>query len=193
MPFNTPQKQQYRMDFWAAVAKYGRLRANIATCNRKVVILDTHNAHETKHLLSIGYRPENITVVNKAGPQSVSYVNRAIRPLRVRAKGGDLLEVLDQLDEKFDVINFDSCGPFIPKRDKPYLRGLAEHLGSHGLLGYTFLRGHDSVRDLNGAFRVHQVMHTFYRRGISLVTWNNYVNPIGKGRSPMTWMLLRKS
>ena len=103
--YTSSAKQQYRKSVWDFVA--ANVRKPIA--ERKVAIVDTAAAFETKHLLKLGYAAENITVINRDPHE---FANRYTG---TQLLCGDVFHVLRNIQGKrlpYCTVNLDLCGPY---------------------------------------------------------------------------------
>lgn len=76
---------------------------------RRVLILDTSEALETQFLISKGYEPSNITVINKSAAH-LAWLSRRIAPHRVNTVATDVFDFLEQHYD-FHAVNLDLTCP----------------------------------------------------------------------------------
>lgn len=107
MNYDFEAKQKgYRVPAWVFVERMCSVPRRL----RRVAVLDTAQGLEVRHLVDIGYSPENILAVNYSAAQ-LAAMTKALRTdgiEGVRTKAGDYVEVLMKWDGKLDVIGFDT-------------------------------------------------------------------------------------
>ncbi len=107
MDYDFDAKQKgYRAPAWQAVDRMMKMPRGM----RRVAILDTKQGLEVRHLVALGYRPENILAVNYNAAE-LAVMTKGLRADGidgVRTKAGDFAAVLMKWDERLDVIGFDT-------------------------------------------------------------------------------------
>jgi hypothetical protein len=98
-------KRAYRRTLWNFVDNALRFKNSIK--KRKVLILDTNDAEETSFLIDRGYRPNNITVVNRKQIQLDGLVQR----FGVKTICDDVFNIINNGNNDYDVINLDLTCP----------------------------------------------------------------------------------
>lgn len=140
-------KKAYRRTLWNLVDTALHFKKPQST--RKVLILDTSDAEETLFLIARGYRPENITVVNRNAAELAWLTrrlhDRGINGVKTIAK--DVFEVVGN-NPTFDAINLDLTSP-MNIRLAEFLRGMS--IVDEIVIAVSVLRGRETdviVREL---------------------------------------------
>lgn len=141
-------KKHYRRTLWNFIDNALRFKKPIR--DRKVLIIDTSEAIETLFLVERGYKPENLTVVNR-NPAELAWLTRRLRNdhaiTGVRTIADDAFEVAD---DKFDVLNLDLTGP-ISTRLMERLKAL--EVKSESVIAVSILRGRESDAGFRQIYR----------------------------------------
>ena len=183
-------KQDYRTEFWATIEHHYEMwpkevwkRAKTIP-ERKVLLLDTSKALESKHLINLGYNPDNIHVANYSAGQLAglnSTLRRAGLP-RVHTHAEDII-MTAAIRGPFDVIAYDGCATI--EREETQQRIQAMRKLSTGFVGATIYGCRDVLSDTQRRRRLAKALEYDLHPGISPVTIRKYVN----NHSPMLWGL----
>lgn len=105
------KQDEYRAPVWRAVEKL----SSVPVWKRRAVILDASEGLETRHLLSLGYRPENILAVNRSAAHlaALTLTLRRLGLPRVNTRAGEYAYAIADGCEisgwrHIDVLSFDS-------------------------------------------------------------------------------------
>lgn len=110
---------------------------------RRVVYLDTSDAHETLFWLDRGYAPDRLHAVNR-NPAHVAVITRRLRESNlpaVNTHGADFLDAVTGIDGEIDVLNFDGTSQLHDQGRRAFA-SLARRLGA-GVLAVTVLAGRE--------------------------------------------------
>jgi hypothetical protein len=112
--YESGRKRHYRREIWNLLESTSVMRA-VPRSERRVLILDEWKAEETRHLISRGYTPNNITVVNlRVGTAArVTLSLKSCGISGVESKSGDVGQIFERLADagvRFHAIHLDFCG-----------------------------------------------------------------------------------
>lgn len=127
MDYDFPAKQAgYRVPAWGFVDRLSTTPRRL----RRVAILDTKQGLEVRHLIRLGYTPENILVVNYNAAE-LAVMTRGLRSdgiEGVRTKAGEFVNVLMAWDGPLHVIAFDTTSNLASKSFVSLAEVIEKHL-----------------------------------------------------------------
>lgn len=106
--YNFTEKDSYRRRLWSEVDKC----ISKPKALRTVVYLDTSEALESKHLIDIGYSPENLLAVNRSAAEA-AWISMRLKTdgyPQVQTAGLEWERAIGERCAGVDVVNFDGMG-----------------------------------------------------------------------------------